>query len=274
MKFQMQMTLGNVAMLCMIFVGCFYVFTVMDDFLKVNQAQSSTVDLIQVAGELSSSMHSLEASVRNFMLTGKQEYLTPYQKLQKKYADQTAKAIDLGAVLGMKTELLADAQQLMSQWYEQEAEPSIANRKRMDMTPEERKQQAENGNAVKIDQVLDPHLLREYQRLFSKMTGLGNLIVDLEGNAVKEQSFDEFSTFCFGLIRANKEGAKRCTANDVKGGQVANEQASPMFIPAMRAWWTLPYRLSWTVCKSAPGWAGRCSRWNPTMINFAPLLRN
>ena len=227
MKFQMQMTLGNVAMLCMIFIGCFYVFTVMEDFLKVDKAQSSTVDLIQVAGELSSSMRALEASVRNYMLTGKQEYLTPYQELQKKYVDLTEKAIEIGSVIGMNTELLADAQGLMGKWYEQEAEPSIADRKRMDMTPDERKRQAVNGNMVKIEQVLDPHMLREYQRLFSKMTGLASLITDIEGNAVKEQSFDEFSTFCFGLIRANKEGGRRCTVNDVKGGKVANETGKP-----------------------------------------------
>ncbi len=115
----------------------------------------------------------------------------------------------------------------MSEWYKKEAEPSILDRKRLDMTHEERSKQAEKGNNVKVEQVLDPKFLREFQRLFSNMTGIANLVVEHDGTPVKEQTFDEFSNFCFGLIRPTKEGAARCTENDVKGGQEAMQTGNP-----------------------------------------------
>lgn len=227
MNFQMRITAGNIAMLCMFIIVSTYAFIVLGDFRKIENAQTNTVELIQVTGELNSLMHEIEASIRNYMLTGKNEYLAPYKKLQEKYDTQTNKAIDIAKAINLDTTTLSDAHALMRQWYTQEAEPSIMDRKRLDMTPEERTKQTGTGNAVKVEQVLSPKMLREFQLLFYKMTGLANLVVELDGTAVKKQSFDEFSQFCFGLVRATKKGAARCTENDVKGGKVAMETGKP-----------------------------------------------
>ncbi len=227
MNFQKRITAGNVAMLCMFLVSCIYVFIVLGDFRKIETAQTTTVELIRVTGDLNSLMHQIEASIRNYMLTGKNEYLAPYKKLQAEYEAQANKAIDLAKNINLDTSSLSDAHTLMQQWYAQEAEPSIMDRKRLDMTPEERAKTTGDGNKVKVEQVLSPTTLRQFQLLFYKMTGLANLVTELDGKAVKEQSFKEFSTFCFGLVRATKKGATRCTENDVKGGKVAMETGKP-----------------------------------------------
>jgi methyl-accepting chemotaxis protein len=211
----------------MFFVSCIYVFIVLGDFKKIETAQTTTVELIRVTGDLNSLMHEIEASVRNYMLTGKNEYLVPYKKLQAEYEAQTDKAVGLAKNINLDTSSLSDAHTLMQQWYAQEAEPSIMDRKRLDMTPEERAKTTGDGNKVKVEQVLSPTTLRQFQLLFYKMTGLANLVTELDGKAVKEQSFKEFSTFCFGLVRATKKGSARCTENDVKGGKVAMETGKP-----------------------------------------------
>ena len=227
MNFQKRITAGNVAMLCMFLIACIYVFIVLGDFKKIETAQTTTVELIRATGELNSLMHEIEASIRNYMLTGKKVYLAPYKQLQTQYDTQTDKAIDLAKNINLDTTSLSDAHTLMQQWYTQEAEPSIMDRKRLDMTPEERAKTTGDGNKVKVEQVLNPTTLRQFQLLFQKMTGLANLVTELDGKAVKEQSFKEFSTFCFGLVRATKKGGARCTENDVKGGKVAMETGKP-----------------------------------------------
>jgi len=81
MNFQKRITAGNVAMLCMFLVSCIYVFIVLGNFKKIETAQTTTVELIRVTGDLNSLMHEIEASIRNYMLTGKNEYLAPYKQL-------------------------------------------------------------------------------------------------------------------------------------------------------------------------------------------------
>ncbi|MFW5489180.1 MAG: PocR ligand-binding domain-containing protein [Desulfovibrio sp.] len=227
MKFQARITAGNVAMLCMFLVVSIYVFSVLKDFERIDSAQTKTVDLIQATGRLESIMHEMEASVRNYMLTGKEEYLTPYKTLQEEFNSQTQKAIGIGTAIDMETSPLTKAQALMQDWYKQEAEPSIMDRKRLDMTPAERAKQAGKSASVKVDQVLDIGFLREFQRLFTNMSGIANVVVEKDGTPVKQQSFDEFSSFCFGLIRPTKEGAARCQKNDSQGGKQAMETGKP-----------------------------------------------
>ncbi len=80
-------------MLCMFLVVSIYVFSVLTDFEKIDSNQTKTVNLIQVTGHLESTMHEMEASVRNYMLTGKKDYLTPYVTLQKEFKDLTKKPL-------------------------------------------------------------------------------------------------------------------------------------------------------------------------------------
>ena len=227
MKFQTRITAGNVSMLVMFVMVFIYIFIVIHDFKKMESAQTNTVELLQVTGELNSTMHEVEASIKNYMLTGKKDFLSLYEKLQQQYVDRTNKAIEIAKSIDLDANALNDAQALMQKWYKQEAEPSIMDRKRLSMTPEERAKAKGTNSTVKVAQVLDPKTLRQFQYLFYKMTGLANLVVELDGAAVKEQSFDEFSTFCFGLVRATKKGAAQCTGNDVKGGKVAMETGKP-----------------------------------------------
>jgi methyl-accepting chemotaxis protein len=214
-------------MLCIFLVVCIYSFSVVGDFQRIDAAQTRTVKLILYTGNFERYMHEMEASVRNYMLSGKEEYLTPYKELQKKYKEETLKAIEIGKSINLDTAPLAEAHALMQKWYAKEAEPSILDRKRLDMAPEERAKQAGSDNMVKVEDVLDTQMLREFQRLFSGMTGLANLVVEHDGTPVQHQTFDEFSNFCFGLVRATKEGADRCTQNDVSGGKKAMETGKP-----------------------------------------------
>lgn len=230
MKFKTQLLVGNVTILFLVLIGSGYILNVMSSYLDENKKQATTIELIQVTGEIKSSMYAIEAGVRNYMLTGKLTYLEPYKKLQAKYKTLTEQAVALSSQTGLDAAPLSEAQKYMQNWYTQEAEPSIANRKRLDMTPEERAKTIDptaKDSIVKVEEVLSPEMLRKFQHLFSKMTGLANLIVEKDGTPLKQQSFDEFSSFCFGLIRSNKEGATRCTANDVKGGAVAKETGKP-----------------------------------------------
>lgn len=227
MKFQTRMAAGNITMLLMFVVVFVYVFVVLNNFRKMEAAQAKTVELIQLSGDLKGLMHEIEASVRNFMLTGKKEYLTPYYKMQKKYDSQTGNAVQIAQLINIDASQLSSAHELMQKWYKQEAEPSILDRQRFDMSPQDRIKAAGAGNALKVEQVLDPKILREFQRLFYKMTGMANLVLEMDGKAVKEQSFKEFSKFCFGLVRATKKGAAWCKENDIKGGKVAMQTGKP-----------------------------------------------
>ncbi|WP_051249685.1 PocR ligand-binding domain-containing protein [Maridesulfovibrio zosterae] len=230
MKFKTQLLVGNVTILFIVLIGSLYIFKVMSAYLDENEKQAATIELIQITGEIKSTMHAIEADVRNYMLTGKQGYLEPYKKLQNKYKTLTEQAVALSSEVGLDGTTLSEAQTHMNDWYTKEAEPSIADRKRLDMTPEERSKTidtADGKSGVKVAEVLPPEMLREFQRLFSKMTGIANLIVEKDGTPVDLQSFDEFSSFCFGLIRPNKEGAARCAENDINGGRVAKETGKP-----------------------------------------------
>lgn len=230
MKFKTQLLVGNITILFIVLIGSFYILKVMNSYLAENKKQETTIELIQVTGEMKSSMHKIESEVRNYLLTGKDVYIETYRELQSKYKSLTDKAVTLSSEVGLDSSSLSKSQNFMQDWYNQEASPSIADRKRMDMTPEERTKGIDpdsKKSLVKVEEVLSPELLRKFQRLFSKMTGIANLVVEKDGTPLKLQSFDEFSGFCFGLIRTNKKGAARCANNDSEGGRIANKTGKP-----------------------------------------------
>ncbi len=227
MNFQTRITASSITLLCLFLLVFIYVFVVVTNVKEIDNKETETIKLLHTTSILGKTIHNIEASIRNYMLTGKNEYLSPYINLKEVYKKETDIAIEAAKKNKLDAKPLIEAQSLMDEWYTKEADPSIEDRKHLDMTPEERAQQAQSTTYVKIEDVLDSKILRQFQLQFQEMTGLANLVIEKDGTPVKEQSLKEFSQFCFGLIRPNKEGGTRCTVNDVSGGKKAMETGKP-----------------------------------------------
>ena len=75
-----------------------------------------------------------------------------------------------------------------------------------------------------LRQVVNEQILQDIQDKFSFATGLGAVIVDVEGTPITRPS--RFSSFCLWL-REHPEGLRRCIACDDIGGRTAMGQQEP-----------------------------------------------
>lgn len=197
-------------------------------------ASSRQVDNGHVAVENSKDLEKvilqMEVGQKGYLISGKKEMLALYRDGRQVVDDKIA---SLKALVGDRQEqvqLLSEIATLADRWRTEAAEPEILARQRIDMTPEERRERAKaegDQDMLKVEDVLDPVILRQYQKLFSAATGIANLVIEKDGSPVRLQSFEEFTTFCFGLIRPNKEGGARCQVDDAKGGRGSEETGKP-----------------------------------------------
>lgn len=71
-----------------------------------------------------------------------------------------------------------------------------------------------------LGEIVDTKILQEIQDKFTEATGMGAVIVDIEGNPVTNPS--NFTSFC-NYIRSNTKGLTLCMACDDQGGRKAVE---------------------------------------------------
>ena len=185
---------------------------------------------VEKSKDLEKVILQMQVGQKGYLISGKKEMLSLYHEGEQVVGEHI---VDLEGLVGDRPEqvqLLDEIAVLADRWRNEAAEPEILARQRIDMTPEERRERAKaegNQENLKVEDVLDPVILRKYQKLFSDATGIANLVIEKDGTPVRLQSFEEFTTFCFGLIRPNKEGGARCQGNDAKGGQVVAETGKP-----------------------------------------------
>lgn len=71
-----------------------------------------------------------------------------------------------------------------------------------------------------LGEIVDTNVLQEIQDKFSEATGMGAVIVDVEGNPITNPS--NFTSFC-NYVRSNSKGLTRCMACDDQNGRRAVE---------------------------------------------------
>ena len=186
-------------------------------------AVESSMDLEKVVLQM-------QVGQKGYLISGKKQMLALYQEGRQVVEEKIA---DLKSLVGEHPEqvqLLDEISVLADRWRTEAAEPEILARQRIDMSPEGRRERAKtegDSGMVKVEEVLEPATLRQYQKLFTDVTGLKNMVAEHDGAPVAMQSLDEFSTFCFGLVRQSKEGAVRCQSDDAKGGRTSGETGKP-----------------------------------------------
>lgn len=206
-------------MVCVL--GYYYV----DNLIEVAQGVNDTQEVADSAKNLQDLFQEAQISEREFLASGSEVSLTKYMENREPVFEKLDElAGKTSEYVGIQ-EKIEKIKPLINIWYDDVTSHEISLRrsigkKGVDGGSEETKN-------LKIADLIDTKMLREYQRLFTLTTGLANLVVEADGTPVAEQSFDEFSDFCFGYVRKTKLGAERCTQNDVKGGETALKTGKP-----------------------------------------------
>ena len=76
-----------------------------------------------------------------------------------------------------------------------------------------------------LGEIVDIEILQEIQAKFSEATGLGAVIVDVEGNPItKPSNFTKFCTY----IRSYPQGLAECISCDDRAGRMTIEKQKPV----------------------------------------------
>ncbi|WP_373483150.1 PocR ligand-binding domain-containing protein [Acetobacterium sp.] len=76
-----------------------------------------------------------------------------------------------------------------------------------------------------VDELIDLHVLQQFQDSFAKALGMASLSVDNVKGPITEPS--NFTDFCMKYTRGSSEGSKRCTACDIEGGKKSGNTGKP-----------------------------------------------
>jgi len=185
---------------------------------------------VEQSKDLEKIILQMQVGQKGYLISGKKEMLDLYLNGKQVVSEHIAGLKKLVKERPGQMQLLDDISGLAERWRTEAAEPEILARQRIDMSPEERRKRAKtegDKGMVKVEDVLDPQILLEYQKLFTAVTGLKNMVAEQDGSPVRLQDLSTFSTFCFGLVRQSKKGALRCQADDAKGGKVSGETGKP-----------------------------------------------
>ena len=202
----------------------------MEKLLTTSQNVDNAHLAVEASKDLEKVILQMQVGEKGYLISGKKEMLALYQDGKTVVDERIAHLKKLVENRTGQISLLDEIAVLAERWRQEAAEPEILARQRIDMSAEERQQLAKaegQKGMVKVEEVLDPAILRQYQKSFSAVTGLANMVAEHDGSPVRMQSLDEFSTFCFGLVRQSKEGAVRCQSDDAKGGSVSGETGKP-----------------------------------------------
>lgn len=104
----------------------------------------------------------------------------------------------------------------------------VAAELRQDIGPDPRTVRAggDGGKGMVIQDILDVNILQQVIDVFTKATGLASVVVDINGAPLT--CMDNFTDFCMKHTRGTVEGARRCQANDARGGEEATKTGRPV----------------------------------------------
>lgn len=235
------MKFRNLSLTAKIFIGCgvplFLLLVLgamsyhgMEQLLTTSQQVDNAHLAVEASKDLEQVILQMQVGEKGYLISGKKEMLTRYQDGKQVVAERIANLKQQVKDRPTQIRLLDEIAVLADRWRREAAEPEILARQRIDMSATERQQRAKaegQKDMVKVEDVLDPAILRQYQKSFTAVTGMKNLVAEQDGTPVAMQSLSEFSTFCFGLVRQSKEGAVRCQTDDAKGGRVSGETGKP-----------------------------------------------
>ncbi|MBU4439426.1 MAG: PocR ligand-binding domain-containing protein [Firmicutes bacterium] len=76
-----------------------------------------------------------------------------------------------------------------------------------------------------VDELIDLHVLQQFQDSFAKALGMASVSVDNVKGTITEPS--NFTDFCMKYTRGSTEGNKRCIACDIEGGKKSGNTGKP-----------------------------------------------
>lgn len=76
-----------------------------------------------------------------------------------------------------------------------------------------------------VDELIDLHVLQQFQDSFAKALGMASVSVDNVKGTITEPS--NFTDFCIKYTRGSTEGMKRCVACDIEGGKKSGNTGKP-----------------------------------------------
>ncbi|MDO9493442.1 PocR ligand-binding domain-containing protein [Acetobacterium sp.] len=76
-----------------------------------------------------------------------------------------------------------------------------------------------------VDELIDLHVLQQFQDSFAKALGMASVSVDNVKGTITEPS--NFTDFCMKYTRGSAEGNKRCIACDIEGGKKSGNTGKP-----------------------------------------------
>jgi methyl-accepting chemotaxis protein len=241
LKLQLKMILNAgvpVALFIVLGIVCFFTVNIlrnnvtdlagsMEKVIEANRA-------MQEAGSIRSLLLGTESAQRAFLISGEKTHLDKYRQTADKLENQF-KVVNKLVADPVQKKRLVDIEAYFNEWRDQAAGPEIAARQKVDIEAvarvEKQKAFLETADKVKVAELIEPKFLAQFQTVFTKATGLANLVVEADGKPVKEQTFDGFTSYCFGpkgeSIRNSKLGGNRCELNDAQGGKKAAETGKP-----------------------------------------------
>ncbi len=189
--------------------------------------------VIEKAQDLDRLLSVSESSQRAYLITAQDVFLDEYNSNSSEFIKKLTEIRE--SVTPEQQKILTDVEAYFNDWHNSSAKVEIEARKAVILNEEKNRLREEefkaNAENIKVQDLIDTAMLAKFQDLFTKTTGLANLVIDPEGKPVEGQSFDGFTSFCFGpkgtSIRTSEEGAARCQRNDVAGGARAAETGKP-----------------------------------------------
>lgn len=219
---------GIVPMVLIIGLGMMS-FQSINALLSIHEKVDETNEIIGDIDAIKKKISALEIREKNFLITGNEMYLDSSTELKQ------ALALSLSGLKERTKEKWADhltaIDVLIGDWY-RETDKEILARKKIDMTSQERKtlrQEAGETLSLKVEDIIDPKILREFQKHYDGATGVSNLVVEKDGTPVKFQGYDEFQEFCFGYQRKNKKGLEMCMKSDIEGPRNAEKKGKSWY---------------------------------------------
>jgi len=128
MNFKTQLWLGNGIVLALMIVIGIVVYININSLLSNSKWVTHTHTVIENAGVIQESMIDMETGYRGFLITGKTEFLEPFEKGKKRIEEIFTKTKELVNDNPSQVELLTKIQNVSNTWYTEFAEVGIAKR--------------------------------------------------------------------------------------------------------------------------------------------------
>lgn len=223
MSLKKKMLAGGIIPMVLLVILGITSFQSINALLSIGKKVNQTNEIIGQADRIKNAVSELQHTENDFLVTGNSNYLERLSEMKNKLALMISGLKE--KINEDQAERLITLESLLNSWY-QEADKEILARKKIDMTGEERKairEQSGETLSLKIEDIVDPEILREFQKFYAGATGVANLVVEKDGTPVKLQTYEEFQEFCFGYQRKNKKGLELCMKSDAQGPQDAKK---------------------------------------------------